>query len=94
MENKGLTVPVEEGVPRVIGETFGNLIPIAAATRAPQIAAGMNRMVDNAMAPATMNKQRGAIDPAMLGLKTNKDGAISLFHGTSPEGRIQSSNQK
>jgi hypothetical protein len=35
--------------------------PAMVAAKAPQIARGMNRMVDNAMAPATMNKQSGKV---------------------------------
>jgi hypothetical protein len=61
MADKGLTREVEMGAPRIIGETLGMAGPAIATAKAPQIAAGMNQMVDNAMAPAAMNKQTGAI---------------------------------
>lgn len=86
MAQKGLTAPVEAGIPKMAGEVLGNVIPAIGFAKAPQIARGMNRMVDNAMAPATLGKERGVIDPEMLGLPVNKDGTVSLFHGTTPEG--------
>ena len=66
MEDVGLTVPVQEGIPKTVGETFGMIFPMAATAKAPQIAAGANRAIENAMAPATLNTpgfagQRGAI---------------------------------
>ena len=61
MADKGLTREVEMGAPRIIGETLGMAGPAIATAKAPQIAAGMNQMVDNAMAPAAMNNQAGMI---------------------------------
>jgi hypothetical protein len=66
MEDVGLTIPVQEGIPKTVGETFGMIFPMAATAKAPQIAAGANRAIENAMAPATLNTpgfagQRGAI---------------------------------
>jgi hypothetical protein len=66
MEDVGLTIPVQDGIPKTVGETLGMIVPMAATAKAPQIAAGANRAIENAMAPATLNTpgfagQRGAI---------------------------------
>jgi hypothetical protein len=66
MAQKGLTAPVQDGLPKMAGEVIGNLAPVMGVAKAPQIAAGMNRMVDNAMAPTTLGKQRGVIDADAL----------------------------
>ena len=86
MAEKGLTRDVEMGVPRIVGETLGMAGPIVAAAKAPQIAGAINRGVDNLAAPRTLNQQAGAIDPVLLGLPVNKDGTVSLLHGTSVNG--------
>jgi GNAT superfamily N-acetyltransferase len=44
-----------------VGETLGMAGPALVAGNAPRIAAGMNQMVDNAMAPRTMSRQAGAV---------------------------------
>lgn len=62
MAQKGLTAPVDQGLPKMAGEFLGNVVPAVGFAKAPQIAAGMNRMVDNAMAPTALGKQRGVID--------------------------------
>jgi len=59
MAQKGLTAPVEDGIPKMAGEVLGNVVPAIGFAKAPQIARGMNRMVDNAMAPATLRKESG-----------------------------------
>jgi hypothetical protein len=59
MEKKGLTAPVKEGIPKMAGEVLGGLAPVVAVAKAPQIAAGANRMIDNAMAPTTLRKESG-----------------------------------
>ena len=66
LEQRGLTRPVEQGVPQVIGETLGMVGPALVAAKAPQIASGLMRIGENAMAPRTLNagtigKQRGAL---------------------------------
>lgn len=66
MENMGLTVPVEDGIPKLAGETLGMIVPMAATAKAPQIAAAANRGLENLAAPRTLNTpgyggQRGAI---------------------------------
>jgi len=90
MAERGLTAPVQQGVAQVIGDTIGLAGPALVANFAPQIASGLMRVGENAMAPRTlsagpMGGQRGAIDPEALGLKTNPDGTVSLLHGTTPE---------
>ena len=66
MENMGLTVPVEDGIPKLAGETLGMIVPMAATAKAPQIASAANRGLENLAAPRTLNTpgyggQRGAI---------------------------------
>lgn len=61
MADRGLTKEVPMGAPRIIGETLGMAGPAVAAAKAPQIAAGLNQMQANAMAPTTLSKQAGAL---------------------------------
>lgn len=66
MENMGLTVPVEEGIPKMAGDFLGMIVPTAATAKAPQIAAAANRGLENLAAPRTLNTpgyggQRGAV---------------------------------
>jgi hypothetical protein len=61
MEQKGFTRPVQQGAPRVIGETLGMVSPTAIAAKAPRIAAGVNQMMANAAAPRTLNPQSGVM---------------------------------
>jgi hypothetical protein len=66
MENMGLTVPVEDGIPKMAGDFLGMTVPIIAAAKAPQIAAAANRGLENLTAPRTLNTpgyggQRGAV---------------------------------
>ena len=66
MENIGLTVPVEDGIPKMAGDFLGMIVPMAATAKAPQIAAAANRGLENLAAPRTLNTpgyrgQRGAI---------------------------------
>ncbi len=67
MRAKGLTRPTN-GLAGDIGEFAGNVLPIAAAAKAPQIANGLLKMGENALAPSTLGSQRGAV----------------LFNGVSP----------
>ncbi len=60
MQQKGLTRPTN-GLAGDIGEFAGNVLPIAAAAKAPQIAGGLLKMGENALAPSTLGSQRGAI---------------------------------
>lgn len=61
MRRRGLTKPVQQKATNVLGETMGLLAPVAAAVKAPQVANGLLKMMDNAAAPATLNKQLGAL---------------------------------
>ena len=47
LEQRGLTRPVEQGVPQVIGETLGMVGPVLATRYAPQIANVINRGAQN-----------------------------------------------
>ena len=63
MNEKGLTVPVEMGAPRIVGETLGMAGPAVVAAKAPQIASAINRGVQNLAAggaPA-MRGQMGGV---------------------------------
>jgi hypothetical protein len=78
MRQQGLTAPVQPGASKVAGETFGLLAPTVAVAKAPQIAAGLLKMGENAAAPGTLSRgmagsQRGAI-PA---INPNADEAMS-----------------
>lgn len=85
MAERGLTQEVEQGVPRVVGETLGMVGPALATQFSPQIAGAINKGAANLAAPTRLNKEAGAIDPTLLGIKTNPDGTVSLLHGTTPE---------
>jgi len=61
MAQKGLTVPVEEGIPKMAGEVLGGIGPAVVAAKAPQVASGLMKMGENAMAPSTLNKQTGGV---------------------------------
>lgn len=61
MKQKGLRRDVQQGIPKVLGETAGLLGPALATQFAPQIAKGLLAGADNLAAPATLNKQTGAI---------------------------------
>ena len=60
MRRKGLTADAP-GWAGIAGESLGNVVPIMAAAKAPQIAAGLNRAAANAAIPSTMNPELGAI---------------------------------
>jgi len=59
MKAQGLTRDVQSPVANVIGESIGNVLPIVATAKAPQIASGLLNMAENAMAHPTLNKQAG-----------------------------------
>ena len=61
MNEKGLTIPVEMGAPRIVGETLGMAGPAVVAAKAPQIASAMNRGVQNLAAPTSLNRQAGVV---------------------------------
>jgi hypothetical protein len=61
MADRGITVQPQNQVAGMLGETAGMVVPIAAAAKAPQIAAGMLQAGQNMAAPQTLNPQTGAI---------------------------------
>jgi hypothetical protein len=65
MKAQGLMRDVQSPVANVIGESIGNVLPIVAAAKAPQIAGGLLKAAENASAKAPMNaatrNQAGAI---------------------------------
>jgi hypothetical protein len=62
LRQMGLTAPVQSGPSALAGETLGLLAPLAATKQGAAAAAkGLLAMGDNLAAPATLNKQTGAI---------------------------------
>jgi len=66
MENMGLTIPVEDGIPKMAGDFLGMIVPMAATAKAPQIASAANKGLENLAMPRTLNTpgyggQRGAV---------------------------------
>jgi len=83
MAQNGLTAPVDDGIPKMAGEVIGNVGPLVAFAKAPQIASGMNRMVDNAMAPTVLNKQAGVVKTPFQIDKTRYEDAADYFDSVS-----------
>ena len=86
MQEKGLTKPVAQSGYSLAGESAGMIAPMLGAAKAPQIARGLLKGMENINTPQTLNRQAGVIDPNLLGLKVNKDGTVSLYHGTTKQG--------
>ena len=61
LRQAGFTAEPKNANAGLLGESVGGVLPIVAAAKAPQIAAGMNRVAANAAAPRTLNPQTGAI---------------------------------
>lgn len=61
LRQAGFTAEPKNANAGLLGESVGGVLPIVAAAKAPQIAAGMNRIAANAAAPRTLNPQTGAI---------------------------------
>ena len=61
MAQKGFTRPVDQSPEAIAGETLGLLSPVFATANAAKIAKGLLQVEANAMKPATMNKETGAI---------------------------------
>lgn len=88
MAQKGLTREVPEGAPKMAGETLGALAPFAFAKPAVNAAAaGMNQLEANLAAPATMNKQAGAISLPGGGLSVSRDDAAKLAESIKSMGK-------
>lgn len=64
MRNVGLMQVPKERLAGLLGEGLGSALPTVMAGRAPEIAGGLLRMQDNAMAPRTLNPQTGAVKVA------------------------------
>ena len=58
---KGLTAEPQNKLAGLLGDAAGMAVPLAAIQNAPKIARGLLQMGDNLAAPATNNKQLGAI---------------------------------
>jgi hypothetical protein len=61
MSQKGLTAEPKNRLSGLLGETAGMAGPLLLAKKAPQIANGILTMQENAMVPATLNKQAGVV---------------------------------
>jgi hypothetical protein len=61
MKRKGLMRDVPMGAERIAGETIGLLAPTAIAAKAPQIARGLLKAQENALAPRTLSPEAGVI---------------------------------
>jgi len=61
MRAKGLTAEPQNRLAGILGESLGGVAPMLAAAKAPQIANGLLKMGENAMAPRTLNPQTGAV---------------------------------
>src|SRR4030095_10514240 len=63
MKRQGLTADPESEGWGLVGETAGNIIPIAASAKAPQIASALRKGAENIAVPTSAaNLQRGAIN--------------------------------
>lgn len=61
MAQKGLTLPVQEGIPKMAGEVLAGVGPAVVEAKAPQIASGLIAMGKNALYPTKLNSQAGMI---------------------------------
>lgn len=61
MAAKGLTVEPKNRLAGLLGESAGAVAPMLLAAKAPQVARGLLQMGENYAAPATLNKQAGAV---------------------------------
>ena len=59
LREAGFTVEPKNKNAGLLGEAIGGVLPIVAQAKAPQIAAGINKMVANAQAPAVLRKESG-----------------------------------
>lgn len=61
LRQAGFTAEPKNANAGLLGESVGGVMPIVAAAKAPQIAAGLNQAGRNLSAPRTLNPQTGAI---------------------------------
>lgn len=66
LRQAGFTVEPKNSNAGLLGDAVGGMMPFVAAAKAPQIAAGMNRVAANAAAPRTLHPQSGAINVKAL----------------------------
>ena len=66
LRQAGFTAEPKNRNAGLLGEAVGGVLPIVAAAKAPQIAAGLNRVAANAAAPRTLHPQTGAINVKAL----------------------------
>lgn len=66
LRQAGFTAEPKNRNAGLLGEAVGGVMPIVAAAKAPQIAAGLNRVAANAAAPRTLHPQTGAINVKAL----------------------------
>lgn len=66
LRQAGFTAEPNSDTAGLLGESVGGVMPIVAAAKAPQIAAGLNRVAANAAAPRTLHPQTGAINVKAL----------------------------
>lgn len=66
LRQAGFTAEPKNANAGLLGESVGGVLPIVAAAKAPQIAAGMNRVAANAAAPRSLHPQTGAINVKAL----------------------------
>lgn len=62
MRRQGLMVDPKNHVAGLLGESVGNVIPMVAAAKAPQIAKGLLQMEANALAPRTLRQEAGVLN--------------------------------
>lgn len=61
MAQQGLTAEPSNRIAGLLGEAVGGIGPAVMAAKAPQIAGGLLKMGENAMAPQAMGKQAGKV---------------------------------
>lgn len=61
MNEQQFTQPVDEGIPKMVGQTLGMVIPAVGFSQPAQVAAALRKGGENLAAPVRMNKQAGAI---------------------------------
>ena len=59
LRQAGFTAEPKNRNAGLLGEAVGGVMPIVAAAKAPQIAAGLNRVAANAAAPRALHPQTG-----------------------------------
>lgn len=81
MAERGLTQEVEQGIPRVVGETLGMVGPALATQFAPQIAGAINKGAANLAAPSRLNKEAGVVygGPIAKQLDQKYGGAVDAY---------------